>query len=97
MRLRQQLRGREIQGAGDALQRIQRHHALAALNLPDVGQAEPGAEREFLLREVSIMALSANRGPELSLESGCGIWHRGRLSQKCGASLPTIVIIHEDG
>ena len=64
-----------MERAGEALHGIQRNHPLAALDFPDIGQAEPRFEREFLLREMARGAFGAHDRPELALEFGGTVGH----------------------
>ena len=91
----QELGAGQVEGRGDPLERIQRYHALPALHLADIGQAQLRLKRELLLREFSLEPFGAEGGSELALKSGGAIRHVRNIMQVSGARLPIIVNIRD--
>jgi len=73
--LSKELSRSQIKSTGHAQQRVDRNHALAAFDLPDVGEAQLRLEREFLLRELACPTLRPNHVTDLTLKLRGGIWH----------------------
>ncbi len=71
----QQIRRPQLQGARQPEKRIERNHALAALDLADVGQAELRLEGQFLLRKFPRRALGTESQSKLSLELRSAVRH----------------------
>ena len=81
-RFREQLGAGHFQGTGEALERIQGHHALAAFDFADVSQAQRRFERELLLRQLARFALGADGVAKLALELRGTVGHTDSLARQ---------------
>ena len=95
----EKLRRAELQRSGEAVERIERHHAVAAFDFANVVQAELRREGEFLLGKVAGPTLGAEDSAKLSLKLSGSIRHRSerkniKFTGVVKFRLPTLVRIY---